>query len=455
MVLSKLKMPLADKAKPPRKCHAAAPERVLQSTLLNPLKRTTALAFLAKAHLSTASVLAFRQRAWMTSAELSLCLAIYIWATPLLVILTSDTLYVVPRTLEEHSECSSVRTLNFGNEETIEWQALKSIEGRLYQGLVFWVASQRVALARENPAKQIYNDSWNCSFVVDFIGPGYKCDELAVGRGSRVKKLGREKAPFTTKDTIPDGEFSYLAVIDETDYAPQQVESGPGGKPTKRLPYAKNLGTWRTEPIIWIGCAAVNDMEQPQPLNRAIDDDGTLDNTTVPKTNYIFPRDTHRYRRAAAHHSRVPLLESTERDTNVFRSNDLISAIKPQFAVVAWAQHPSQPSGIRVGGAKTNYPCIRTFLCVFYEYRLIQLCLVYGVSILLAVVGACSGLVAAREEGVMRNMKTSSIIIAFGWVLESYGWIPAFGLEADVTRERPHLGSRSTSPQYVGERATF
>lgn len=380
-----------------------------------------------------------------------------------------------------------------------------------------------MALTRENAAKQICNDSWNCSFVVDLIGPGYKCDELAVGRGSKVKKLAREKAPFTTKDIIPDGEFSYLAVTDQADYAPQQVESGPGGKPTKRPPYPKNLGAWRTEPIIWIGYSAANDTEQPQPLNRTVD--GWYDAYTPTifgceyyETNYsiefryIFPRDTHRYRRAAAYHSMGATLRSFLNGTiekrynlvstdlemtrlmddfnylpvknlqneiqNFYEEMILSLLSKPQFAVVAWAQHPSQPSGIRVGGAETNYPCIRTRLSVFYEYRLIQLCLVYGVSILLAVVGACSGLVAAREEGVMRDMKMSSIIavtraqdlnmvqssddldsqslkIAFGWVLKLHGWIRGFGLEEEVTRERPHLGPRSTSPQYVGERATF
>ncbi|KAH7148237.1 hypothetical protein EDB81DRAFT_649607 [Dactylonectria macrodidyma] len=592
------------------------------------LRCGTALAFLAKAHLSMAAVLAYRQRAWMTvrenvlslgavdslfaapgdfsalfsweivkSARMSLCLAIYVWATPLLVILTSDTLSVVPRTLEEHSECSSVRTLNFENEETHEWRSQKSIEGRPVLSVSTWnttaydddfngvdidptdsdlfdywtttayaytrlasrVAYQRVTLTRDDAAKQICNDSWNCSFVIDFVGLGYKCDELAVGRGSKVKKLGAAKAPFTTEDILPDGKFSYLAVTDRGDYAPQQVESTIGGKPTKKPPYPKNLGALRTEPIIWIGYAAVNDTEKLQPQNRTvdgwydaytpiifgcehyetkysiefsfinrieshvvkrrdflrkvinttfipdeIDNDGTLDNTTAsPKSNYIFPQDTRRYRRAAAYHSMGASLRSLLNGTIVKQYNILYTNLdmtrlmddlnylpvkdlrneiqklyeemilsmlsKPQFVAVAWANDPRQPSGIRVGGAETNYPCIRTRPSVFYEYRLIQLCLVYGVSILLATIGAYSGLQGAREEGVMRDMKMSSIIavtraqhlnmvqsngdqdsqslsIAFGWVLESYGWIRGFGLEGDVTRERPHSEPRPPSP---------
>lgn len=85
-------------------------------------------------------------------------------------------------------------------------------------------------------------------------------------------------------------------------------------------------------------------------------------------------------------------VESLQNEIQKFYAEMILSPLsKPQFAVVAWAQYPSQPSGIRVGGAETTYPCIGTGLSVFYEYRLIQLCLVYRLSILLAVVGVCSG----------------------------------------------------------------
>lgn len=83
----------------------------------------------------------------------------------------------------------------------------------------------------------------------------------------KSRSLGGRKAPLTTNDIILDGEFSCLAVTDQADYVPQQFESGPGGKSTKNTRYPKNLGACRTEPIIWIGYAAVNDTERPQPLN--------------------------------------------------------------------------------------------------------------------------------------------------------------------------------------------
>lgn len=80
--------------------------------------------------------------------------------------------------------------------------------------LATWVAYQRVTLTRDHAAKQICQDSWNCSFVIEFIRPGYKCNELAVSRDLKVKKLRRAKALFIRKDIIPDDDFSYLAVID-------------------------------------------------------------------------------------------------------------------------------------------------------------------------------------------------------------------------------------------------
>ncbi|KAH7142935.1 hypothetical protein B0J13DRAFT_526380 [Dactylonectria estremocensis] len=199
---------------------------------------------------------------------------------------------------------------------------------------------------------------WNCSFIINFIGPGYKCDELAVGRGSKVKKLGDAHAPFITDSIVPDGNYSYLAVTDQGDYASPQVSCRNRRIPIQDPPFPKHLGAFRTELILWIGYAAVNDTSQPQPQNSSsdgwsdaytpaifgceyyetnytiqftyingiesqavkrrefltkvinttfnpdeIDDDGTLDNTTAsPKSNYVFPRDMHRYRLVAAYH---------------------------------------------------------------------------------------------------------------------------------------------------------
>ncbi|KPM35421.1 hypothetical protein AK830_g11168 [Neonectria ditissima] len=393
------------------------------------LRYGTALAFLAKANLVCAVGLAFRQRAWMMvrrkilsvgavdslfaaaedlsaflnwetikSAKLAMCLAVYIWATPLIVILTSETLSVTPQTKREHTHCPSIRTLNFTHEEVNDWRKPISIEN-LYglslslwnttadgepdpndpNSFDYWTASSQQsrqvalrtaylqqAIMRKDAPEEICSVGWNCSFTIQFTGPGYKCEELASGVRSEVKQLGNSVAPFTTSDLLPFGNFSYLAVTDQGDYAAQQMDSAHGGKPKQAPPYPKSLGAFRTEPIIWIGYADVDDRTKRQPQNRSVDGwydaytptifgcehyetkyavefnytggiqahrikkreflsrvvdtryipgqsgaDGTLDNTTaLPEANFVYPQDVANYRRIGAYHSLGKLMRT-------------------------------------------------------------------------------------------------------------------------------------------------
>ncbi|KAK7423562.1 hypothetical protein QQX98_001020 [Neonectria punicea] len=394
------------------------------------LRYGTALAFLAKANLVTAVILAFRQRAWMMvrrkilslaavdslfaaaedlsalfnweaikSAKLAMCLAVYIWATPLIVILTSETLSVTPQTKREHTHCPSVRTLNFTHEELNDWRKPISIEN-LYglslslwnttaegepdpsnpNSFDYWTASSQQsrqvalrtaylqqAIMRKDAPEQICSVGWNCSLTIQFTGPGYKCDEVASGVRSEVKQLGNAMAPFSTSDLLPFGNYSYLAVTDLGEYAAQQIDSGHGGRPKQEPPYPKNLGAFRTEPIIWIGYADVDDRSKRQPQNRSVKgwydaytptifgcehyetkysvefnytggiqahkvkkreflkkvvdtryipgqldmDDGTWDNTTaMPESNFVYPQDIANYRRIGAYHSLGKLMRT-------------------------------------------------------------------------------------------------------------------------------------------------
>lgn len=107
----------------------------------------TIIAFCAKASFGTAVTMAFQQRAWLVvrrrtarldivdsifaanteftslvdwraikRAKISTCLALYCWLTPLVVVLTSETLSTVVTDWSELASCPSVRTLNFTNE---------------------------------------------------------------------------------------------------------------------------------------------------------------------------------------------------------------------------------------------------------------------------------------------------------------------------------------------------
>ncbi|KAH6886208.1 hypothetical protein B0T10DRAFT_575904 [Thelonectria olida] len=405
--------------------HLNDKEAIHQSLML---RYGTILAFCTKASLGAAVILARRQRVWMVvrqkvirlgtidsiftaaeditalldwraikKAKVATCLAIYIWVTPLIVVLTSETLSVVGGVKQERSLCPNARTLNFSLEGTMDWREGVMINGFHEMTLSRWnitslelehgnansfdyyadasiqgknlveraVNLQQPAV-RENAAQEVCSNSWNCSYIVDFVAPGYKCTELANGVGDETRTLNGSLPRFNTSDILPKGGFSYIAFADEGEYAAQQMrEIEPGGIPLGGPPYPKHLGAFRTEPIIWVGYATVDDYSTLQPVNssskgwndaynpviigcehyetkykvefnytnglqsytikhreylrkvihtRLIDkdaNDGTLDNTTaVPEKNYVLPSNEgvspeklQRYRRVAAYHS--------------------------------------------------------------------------------------------------------------------------------------------------------
>lgn len=220
---------------------------------------------------------------------------------------------------------------------------------------------QRQAVVRANTGSEVCPEGWNCSYIINFIGPGYKCQELAFGVGSKVKKLRGSEAPFDISMIAPEGNYTYLAETDRGEYGvPQIINSSVGGMPSFDPPYPKNMGAFRTEPIIWIGYVTVNDTSLPQPLfrnapdwyeaykpvifgcehyevnytvrfnytraeqfhkvidrkflNKVVDTrylpnqrdlDKRLNDHTVatPEENYVLPSDLQRYRRVAAYHT--------------------------------------------------------------------------------------------------------------------------------------------------------
>lgn len=526
----------------------------------------TIIAFCAKASFGTAVAMAFQQRAWsavrrrtarlntvdsiftanteftslldwraIKRAKVSACLALYCWLTPLVVVLTSETLSAQVARQEQMTSCPSIRTLNFDNEETQDWRHPTRINKSIGLALSVWnttenspgirltkdefdywalpstfylnrvlprTVSQGYATARDGAGMEICSEEWDCSYVIHFIAPGYKCEELASGVGSKVKKLGGSEAPFDTSIIAPEGNFTYFGVTDRGEYGKQQVASDGGGRPLFDPPYPKNLGAFRTEPIIWIGYATVNDTSLPQPGNRSApnwydayspvifgcehyeinytvkfqyiqgegshkiinrdylgkvvdttylpdrqDPDTRLKDRTVaiPEENYVLPLDRRNYRRTAAYHAlgyglRTYLngtisMPYTIADTkltltslitlvNYLPVDNLLQAIEklyediiislvsePAFLVDSWASN-GKPAGEARGGPETSYPCTRTRPATIFSYNMNQLMTVYLFSFVLALVGVLLGFQAVREEGLMRDMKPSSIIEA-------------------------------------------
>lgn len=298
------------------------------------LRYGTLLAYGAKAGFSAAVVSAFKQRVWVTvrsrfmsiktldsmfaaaedmvamldfeflrDAKAAYALALFAWTTPLVVILTSNTLLVEPKTMTQNTTCPAVRTLNFSFEETYEWRSPVKIDGLYEVPVSIWNTTKRddgsdpnwfdyytgpspafqsiatlgafleEVVPRKNASYDTCGSGWNCTFTIQYTAPGYKCTELASGVGAIAKNLTQESgeavSPFPNTDfLLPRGNYSYYAFTSGGEYSPTQMTSvSVGGIPNMDpSEYPENLGALRTEPIIWIGYSVVNNPNQTQPV---------------------------------------------------------------------------------------------------------------------------------------------------------------------------------------------
>lgn len=296
------------------------------------LRYGTFLAYAAKAGFSAAVVSAFKQRVWvtvrsrflsisaldamfsatesmlallnlefLTEAKGAFLLAVFAWTTPLIVILTSNTLLIEPRNMVYNTTCPGTRSLNFSFEGLSDWRNPVQIDGLYEIPLSIWNTTKRAGqtdndwfdyytgpspniqqtttlaafledvVARKNAAVDVCGSGWNCSYTVQFTAPGYKCTELASGVGSVPSNLTQESgeavAPFGTDILLPRGNCSYYAYTTGGEYSGTQLRdvgiSGIPKIPTSELP--AHFGALRTEPVIWIGYVALTNPGMAQP----------------------------------------------------------------------------------------------------------------------------------------------------------------------------------------------
>ncbi|KAL6412988.1 hypothetical protein AUP68_02482 [Ilyonectria robusta] len=242
----------------------------------------------------------FNREAWIRS-RLVMFLAMYMWASPFVVIFTSATLDVVPGTLRDlNATCPSVRTLNFSHESKDSWRTPWIMEnntlnglslsqynetyrgGNLYEGknstaldiFEYWdqpsnylgaissgVISRNRATQRENVSADICGKGWDCSTTIHFVAPGYYCTE---------HKEADPSDPVQLDDIVPTGNLSYKAITQDGEYARPQIATYNGSAIVPQPPpFPTNLGAFRTEPMIWIGYAAVEDTTQKHERNRS------------------------------------------------------------------------------------------------------------------------------------------------------------------------------------------
>ncbi|KAJ4321437.1 hypothetical protein N0V84_005359 [Fusarium piperis] len=238
----------------------------------------------------------FSLEAWRKSF-LVMILSLCIWISPLVVIISSATLSVSLRVKEDgDAMCQSVRTLNFsqeshnewdnpkrfesdnliglslsfweitgerGDDDTVEYWALPSTQ---FEGLAHKVFTSNQAIQRDNVAEDICGSGWNCSTVIHFVGPGYKCESVTPRSGIRIDDFAGVEAPFNMTELAPEGNHTYFARTIEGDYGDQIALKD--GKPTQPPPYPATLGAFKTEPIIWLGYTTVDNINKTQPKHK-------------------------------------------------------------------------------------------------------------------------------------------------------------------------------------------
>ncbi|KAI8964458.1 hypothetical protein F5Y11DRAFT_355544 [Daldinia sp. FL1419] len=379
--------------------------------------------------LAAAVVLAFKQRIWTTvrskllsvtaldslfaatedlsalhnlevykKAKVAMLLAAFAWLTLVVIILTSNTLTVQLALSIENTTCSGIRTLNSTKEEievikpprmsiwnmtasdtaSSDWFDYYTAPSNPLNRVATYVAYMGHPVSKSDTSVHIRGSGWNCTYVINFTAPGYKCSKLASGIRSEVKMLGDQKPPdgLSTKLLIPSRDYSYYAYTSGGEYSPQMRDTSPGGIPNVEPPFPNTSGVFRTEPVIWIGYSVRTKPNEIAPLNRSmagwsdafvpkvigcehyetsytvlfnlsggeqvtnvierkylrrIDaNDGTNGNTTAqPKSNYIYPKDARHCRRAAAFHAIGTQLRQFENGTmNSTQLNNPIEATK-------------------------------------------------------------------------------------------------------------------------------
>ncbi|SPJ79051.1 uncharacterized protein FTOL_07442 [Fusarium torulosum] len=197
-------------------------------------------------------------------AKVGSLLALYCWVTPLVVVLTSETLSVVNGNAEELVQCPSVRTLNFDNEASNNWRGVNVNDTK-------FVSHYNTTSRSTKPEdfNSTHFDYWtgpNTRYIslvankaIFMREPLFRdesaAEELASGVGAKVKDLGYSKAPRNTSSIAPEGNLTYPAWVAQEAYA---IPRGAGG------PRPKDLGIFQNESIIY---AKVEDMDAKYPTS--------------------------------------------------------------------------------------------------------------------------------------------------------------------------------------------
>lgn len=274
-----------------------------------------ALAYLSNTAFVACLILCYRQRIWTTFRERALSvwsidqlflatedpslflnweaiskatlvtsMALIIWLTPIATIIFSPGALTFGDYFEITISNNSVPTLNFTEESYKDWRVPTFMPDGTSKRSVLYYNTTDIAgkepgwfdyfdqpsgdlnrislmtayslkdqsLNRENARVKSCGGNFNCTYTIEFIGPGYNCDVMAKGSGDN-DKLSKADAPFDTSILVPEGPNVYFAQVDSGEFErPQSINiSNAGGVPLG--PVTDEFGVLKTEPILWIG----------------------------------------------------------------------------------------------------------------------------------------------------------------------------------------------------------
>ncbi|KAF2838783.1 hypothetical protein M501DRAFT_906253, partial [Patellaria atrata CBS 101060] len=282
----------------------------------------TALAFFTKSTLIGSVLLSYRQRIWHTvrtrsmtiggidalfavaedpgnffngemlrNAKLAAFMALATWFIPLAAVLAPASLTSGVVLSEQNTTCPNVPTLNFTQEAKYNFRNPTSFPGN---SMTFYNTTDRDGEdpgwfdyfdqpsknARRLTLTSIYmkravvgpdagqrscDGGWNCTYTLNFVGPGYSCEEVAHGVGGNTSELAIMGAPFNTSKLAPEGIMIYLADVDAGEYQNPQLPTDNHGEPIqKHGPWPDDLGVFKGEPVLWIGYSIDTGRDWPE-----------------------------------------------------------------------------------------------------------------------------------------------------------------------------------------------
>ncbi|XPS99849.1 hypothetical protein M3J09_009017 [Ascochyta lentis] len=264
----------------------------------------TAMAFFTKSMLVSTVIVCYRQRIWHTlrrkamtingidglfsatedptmfflnwemvrNGKLATLMAICSWLIPVASVLSPASLTSQPRPTNRTTICPAVATLNLTREAVFNFRDEQQSNSRgnslvyynttdpdgLEEGyfdyydqpskiarrLAFSSAYLKKAQPRERAAVEFCGQGFNCTYSINFVAPGYRCDDITDAVPG--------DAPFTIEQIAPQGDFIYHAEVDQGDYKRPQTLTKEG---VPDPGYSTSLGVFEIEPVLWVGYA--------------------------------------------------------------------------------------------------------------------------------------------------------------------------------------------------------